>query len=67
MKRMILVLTLVAVLALALFGAPLLSPAAQSARPADGQAALLADPAPQILAGDEPICPPGVPPPCGGG
>ncbi len=66
MKRTILVLTLVAVLALALFGAPLLAPAADSAQPAGGQAAL-SDPAPVIIAGDEPICPPGVPPPCGSG
>ena len=67
MKRTILFVTVLAVLALAVFGVNAIntstSPAAAGSQ--SPTAAIRDLPRDLMLASDPPLCPPGVPPPCG--
>jgi hypothetical protein len=67
MKRMIFFVTLLAVLALAVFGVSAINTSASPAAASDQAptAAIQNLPSDLMLASDPPLCPPGVPPPCG--
>ncbi len=63
-KRVIVIVTVLAVFALSMLGAYTLGAQASSVA-AEGQAATVTQAAGFILVSDEPVCPPSVPAPCG--
>jgi hypothetical protein len=66
MKRMIFVVTLVAIVALAMLGVNAINTSASQATADQAPTAAIRDlPRGLMLASDPPLCPPGVPPPCG--